>query len=93
MGCLVVGVSDQTRLTSLVEVTLSTAIGFVVSAAAWPFIAVMMGYPVTMAHTVIVTSIYTVLSIVRGYVVRRFFARGLHQSAVSIARRLFYASR
>ena len=80
--------SDKTRLTSLVEVTLSTAIGFVVSAAAWLFIAVMMGYPVTMSHTVIVTSIYTVLSIMRGYVVRRFFARGLHQSAARIARKM-----
>lgn len=84
--------SDQTRLTSLVEVCMSTAIGFVVSAAAWPFIAVMMGYPVTASHTVIVTSIYTALSIVRGYVVRRFFARGLNNAAMRIARR-FYASR
>jgi phosphate/sulfate permease len=67
---------------------MSTAIGFVVSAAAWPFIAIMMGYPVTASHTVIVTSIYTVLSIVRGYVVRRFFARGMHKIAISIARRL-----
>lgn len=84
--------SDQSRLTSLVEVCLNTAIGFVVSAAAWPLIATMMGYPVTASHTVIVTSIYTVLSIARSYVVRRFFARGLHNTALRIARKL-YASR
>lgn len=80
--------SDQSRLTSLIEVSLSTALGFVVSAAAWPLIASVMGYPVTATHTVVVTGFYTVLSVARGYVVRRFFASGMHQLAVRWTRRV-----
>lgn len=78
---------EQTRIVSLIEVCISTAIGFVVSALAWPPVALMMGYPVSASHTLIVTGIYTVLSVVRGYVVRRFFARGMHQMALRVAKR------
>jgi membrane protein implicated in regulation of membrane protease activity len=84
-------VSDQTRITSLIEVCMSTAIGFVVSALAWPVIAFWMGYPYTLSHTLQVTTFYTVLSVARGYLVRRFFARDMHNAAVRIGRRLISA--
>lgn len=79
--------SDQSRLTSLIEVCINVAIGFVVSALAWPFVAWWMGYPYSISHTLMVTSFYTVLSVARGYVVRRFFAKGLHEVAMRVARR------
>lgn len=85
--------SEQTRLVSLIEVVTNVAIGFVVSALAWPFVATAMGYPLSVSHTVYVTSFYTVLSITRGYIIRRFFARGLHNTAVRIARRWANGSR
>lgn len=72
---------------------MNTAIGFVVSAVAWPFVAAVMGYPYTLTHTLSVTTFYTVLSIARGYVVRRFFARDLHRVAVRAAGRWVNASR
>lgn len=78
--------SDQTKVVSFIEVCANTAIGFLVSALVWPFVAMAMGYPVSISHTVTVTAIYTALSIVRGYVVRRFFANNLHKYAVSIVR-------
>lgn len=79
--------SSQSRVTSFVEVCLNTAIGFVVSALVWPFVAMAMGYPVSVTHTFTVTAIYTGLSIIRGYVVRRFFANDLHKAALNIAKR------
>lgn len=83
--------SDQTRLVSLIEVCCNVAIGFVVSACAWPLVAWWMGYPVMLSHTLWVTSFYTVLSVIRGYIVRRFFARGLHRAAYRIAGRMLHA--
>jgi phosphate/sulfate permease len=83
--------SDQGRMTSLIEVCINTGIGFVVSAAAWPFVAWWMGYPYTLTHTLSVTTFYTVLSVARGYVVRRFFAQGLHRVAANTARRWAHA--
>ena len=83
-----VGMSDQTRLVSLIEVCIGVAIGFLVSFIAWPFVAHAFGYPYSVAHNLGITGIFTVLSIVRGYVVRRFFATGLHKLAILMARRV-----
>lgn len=77
--------SQQTKLTSLIEVCVNTAIGFVVSALAWPIAAWWLDYPYSVSHTLQVTTFYTILSIARSYVVRRFFARGLHITATRIA--------
>jgi hypothetical protein len=79
-------VSDQTRLASLIEVCLSVAIGFTVSYTAWPFVAALYDIPYSHSQNLGITGIFTVLSITRGYVVRRFFERGLHNLSTSIAR-------
>jgi hypothetical protein len=84
--------SDQTRLVSLIEVCIGVALGFIVSFLAWPFVAHAFGYPYSVAHNLGITGIFTVLSIVRGYIVRRFFAVGLHKLATRLAGR-FHASR
>lgn len=80
--------SDQRRLTSLIEVCMSTSLGFLVSFTAWPFVAHTFGYPYSVSHNLAITAIFTVLSIARGYVVRRFFATGMHSLAVRMARRM-----
>jgi putative Mn2+ efflux pump MntP len=84
--------SDQTRLVSLIEVCIGVGLGFAVSFLAWPFVAHAFGYPYSVAHNLGITGIFTVLSIVRGYIVRRFFASGLHKLATILAGR-FHASR
>lgn len=81
-------VSTQSRAISLVEVCLNVALGFVVSLTAWPFVGALYGIPYSYSSHIGITVIFTVLSIGRGYVVRRFFANDLHKVAVSIARRL-----
>lgn len=78
----------QTRMESLIETVLNTALGFVVSACAWPFVAMAMGYPYSFTHNMAVTGIFTALSVARGYVVRRYFEGRLHKAAERIARRL-----
>ena len=77
--------STQAKLESLIETVFSTVIGFCVSFLAWPLIAPLFGIEYTMASNVGITTIFTVLSIARGYVVRRFFASGLHKAAVQLA--------
>lgn len=80
--------SDQRRLESLFEVVIGTALGFAVSFTAWPFVAHLFGYPYSVSANLGITGIFTVLSIARAYVVRRFFARGMHRLAVRLARRV-----
>ena len=80
--------SEQTRMVSLIEVVMSTALGFVVSFCAWPVVAWAFDYPYSVVHNLGITGIFTVLSLVRSYVVRRFFARGMHDTAIRMARRI-----
>lgn len=76
----------QTRVASLIEVCANVALGFVVSALCWPFVAWWQGYEYTLSGNMQVTGFFTVLSISRGYLVRRFVASGLHRVAGNLAR-------
>src|SRR5690554_18902 len=62
------GVVTQTRWQSFVEVNASTAVGFVVSWLATPPILWLFGYEAGAAKAFGITVVYTVLSLVRGWV-------------------------
>lgn len=87
------GNDRQARLSSFIEVCFSVAIGFVISALCWPFVAWWQGYEYTLSGNMQVTSFFTVLSVARGYLVRRFVARGLHRIALQIARNIMRRGR
>lgn len=63
----------QSRKMSLVEISTSTAIGFVVALVTTHFVMPAFGHPVTLSENFWITCIFTVVSIVRGYCVRRLF--------------------
>lgn len=75
----------QTRLVSLVETCVNVAIGFAVSASVWPVVAVWQGFEYSFASNMQVTVFFTVLSVARGYAVRRFFANGVHKLSAKVA--------
>jgi len=64
----------QSRVMSLVEVATSSLIGFVVSIFANWAVLPLFGFSVKLSQSVVITTIFVVISIVRGYLVRRFFA-------------------
>ena len=66
---------SQSRLSSLAETCLGIAIGFVVSLAITALILPAYGHPVTWSDNLQITGVFTVASIVRGYLVRRAFNR------------------
>lgn len=74
--------AKQSRTHSALEATASTAIGFCVSWAATPFILAAFGYQAGVGVALGITIVYTLLSVVRGYVVRRLFNR-LHRAEVA----------
>ncbi len=76
--------TTQGRLTSLVEACLNVGSGFFVSMAVWQLIAApLYGYEVTLVQNVGLTSIFTVASLLRSYIWRRFFAVGMHRTVVN----------
>ena len=66
---------SQTKLQSLIEANVSTAIGFGISWAATPLVLAAFGYTVGAGKAFGITAVYTVISIIRGYFVRRLFNR------------------
>ncbi len=66
--------NNQRRSMSLVEATVGTLAGFLVSLALTFTVLPLFGYPVTASHAWGITTIYTAASILRGYVIRRLFA-------------------
>lgn len=65
----------QSRSLSAVEAITSTAIGFGVSLALTFTVLPAFGYHVTASHAWGITAIYTAVSILRSYAVRRLFNR------------------
>jgi len=78
---------NQSKLGSLIETCANTAIGFVLSYCLGLIVFKAYGLQVSAALNLQITLWFTVLSIARGYVIRRFFNTGLHQWADNLARK------
>jgi len=76
---------EQSKLGSLVEAAIGTAIGFVMSMALSMIIYPLHGHSFTLAQNASITAIFTVASIVRGYVVRRWFNARIRAAAARVA--------
>ena len=73
----VAGNGIQTKKQSLIESLTQTAIGFLVSLFTWYCIlwTELFNITVTFADNLLITGIFTVVSIIRGYLIRRFYNR------------------
>ena len=79
---------NQTRLESLAEVTINVIIGWVIA-----FITQMIVFPAFNIHVSLVNQfwisvIFTVVSIIRGYIIRRWFNAGIHRIAIEFIKNL-----
>jgi len=64
----------QTRKNSIIESITQTIIGLVTSVLIQVILYPIMGIPVTFSQNLIITTVFFVVSIIRGYLVRRWFA-------------------
>lgn len=76
---------SQTRLSSFIEAIINVAIGFVINFTANMFIFPMFGFHITPGANLLMGLIYTVISVVRSYAVRRWFNARLHKLASAVA--------
>ena len=75
----------QTRLGSLIEVSINIFIGYWINFVANLVILPMFGLNVSIADNFAIGFIYTFISVARSYVVRRWFEKKIHQAARRIA--------
>lgn len=65
--------TGQKKKHSIMETCLSTFIGFFVALGTWRVVAWAMDIPTNHGQSFLITAIFTAVSIVRGYCVRRLF--------------------
>lgn len=77
---------NQTRLGSLIEATLNTLIGLGINLAAQRVVFPLFGFDPSFGTNLSIAAIFTVISVARGYVVRRWFNARLQRAAQRLAR-------
>lgn len=79
----------QTRLGSLIEVCISIFIGFWIALASQIVIFPMVGiHGVSLATNIEITIYFTLVSVARGYLIRRYFNNRLHALSLKIAEKV-----
>ncbi len=76
----------QTRLGSFIEVCFNIGIGFTINFFMNLTIFPLFGWSISVGENLLLGVIYTVVSVIRGYVVRRYFERRIHAAAMSLAK-------
>jgi hypothetical protein len=79
---------NQTRIGSLIEVLFNIAIGFAINWVANLWILPLYGFQITGGQAFSMGLIFTVISVVRSYIVRRWFNARLHAAAETLAGRV-----
>ena len=63
----------QTKRQSLIETLTSVFVGWLISFIANMLVLPLFGYNINLTDGVLISIIFTIISIVRGYFIRRFF--------------------
>ena len=78
----------QTRIGSLIEAFVNVLIGFGINFTANLIILPMFGYTPSLWDNFQIGLLYTVVSIARSYIIRRWFNARLHAAAERMAARI-----
>jgi len=77
---------NQTRLGSLIEVCINILIGFSINWIANMYILPLYGFAITGGQAFSMGLLFTVISVVRSYVIRRWFNSMLRKASERMAR-------
>lgn len=75
----------QTKLGSLIEAFANIVIGFLINWIANITVLPWFGFHVTGAQAFEIGLVFTVISVVRQYIIRRWFNAKLHRAALTLA--------
>jgi hypothetical protein len=76
---------DQTRVGSLIEAGINVLIGFAINMAANFVILPLVGFEITLQQNLFIGVLYTLVSVARSYIVRRWFNARLHRASLRMA--------
>lgn len=76
---------QQSRIGSLIEAAMNVVIGFGVALASQLVVFPMVGIQVSLTTNLEIGAWFTLISLVRSYVIRRWFNARLHRAAQAMA--------
>ena len=76
---------SQSRLSSFLEAVINIIIGFTINFTANALVFPLFGWQISAADNLLLGAIYTVISLVRSYAIRRWFNARIHRSASFLA--------
>lgn len=79
---------NQTKMGSLIEALVNILIGYWINFVGNMLILPLFGFNVTLAQNLQIGLLFTVISVARSYLLRRFFNHRLHQAAERLSRRM-----
>ena len=77
----------QTKKRSLIESVINTVIGLITSFLIQLIIYPLLNIPVSFGQNVIITSVFFIVSILRGYLVRRLFNKQETHDSINFQKR------
>ena len=77
---------SQSKLSSFYEALMNTFIGYFISLAVQLIVYPLYGATFTLHQNIQIGLIFMVVSIVRGYVIRRWFNKMIHNAAQRLAK-------
>ena len=84
MGALCLTHLRQSRTGSLIEVGINITIGFWINYFANLLILPLFGLHVTLSENFLIGLLYTLVSVARSYVIRRWFDARIHRAAMKL---------
>lgn len=79
---------NQTRLGSFIEAWINVILGFCINFCANLLILPLIGFHISVSQNLFIGVLYTLISVARSYVVRRWFNARLHAAAQALAGRV-----
>ena len=76
---------QQSKLGSFIEAIFNVAIGFGINFTANMLILPLFGFHITLMDNLFIGILYTFISVVRSYCIRRWFNAQLHATAMRLA--------
>ena len=76
---------SQSRLGSFIEAIINIIIGFAINFTANALVFPLFGWTISTSDNLLLGAIYTAISLLRSYTIRRWFNARIHSAAVRFA--------
>ena len=76
---------NQSRLSSFIEAVINIIIGFAINFTANWLVFPLFGWQISVADNLLLGAVYTLISLIRSYSIRRWFNARIHRAADQLA--------